>query len=74
MDMTSFQPHDLTTAASGDEQQMGDQPPFQRFRFHRLYDGGDLFRLKIVDLAASCFRKRGAAGSVIADEHFLFSL
>ena len=51
MDAIPFQSHDLTTAASGDEQQMGDQPPFQRFEFKRLYSSGDLFRLKIVDRA-----------------------
>ena len=69
-----LQSHNFAAPRTGDDQQMRDRPPLQRFTLECLQDTKDFIRLKVVDLFALSTRQCRARRCIVGYDHFLFSL
>ena len=72
--LVPLQPHDLPTAAAGDNQKVSNQLPFQWLPLQGVQNSGDLLGLEIVRIMPFYLGRGGLRSGVIGDQHFFFCL
>ena len=69
-----LQAHQLSTATTGVDENVGHGFPLDRSLFQRFDNVGNLLRLEVVCLVFGHFGRRGFRGGIIRDKHFLICL